>query len=397
MTGEAKVRPRIVIIGAGPAGLMAATQLRHSQAEIILVDQKSAPGRKFLVAGHGGFNLTHSEPLESFVKKYDDPFIRDCVRAFSPDDTRKWLQEIGIETVVGSSGKVFPMDHVKPIEVLNAWLQFLDLPESSLKFETTFVDFDGTDVEVIADEKSEKIPYDYLIFATGGASWKKTGSDGKWTVPLAEHKVTLKPFAASNSGLEIVKDRWIEKYEGAILKNVRVSFGDLEVPGDLTVTHYGIEGKPAYASNNWLRNHDLKGLRIDFKPQFSLEQIRAVVERSKTIRDAFRDLKLSGAVYLWFREELTKEEFTDPETMSRLLKAFEPEIKGFRPIDEVISTVGGVAMSEIDETGKLKAFENVYCCGEMLGWDAPTGGYLLQACFSTGFVVGRSLKLKMEN
>jgi len=390
-------RPKVVIIGAGPAGLMVATQLRNTNAEILLIDQKSAPGRKFLVAGHGGFNLTHSEPLESFVAKYDSEFIRNCVRAFTPEDTRNWLAGTGIETVVGSSGKIFPMENTRPIEVLSAWLKQLETPAITTKFKTTFIDFTDTTVEVLCDDKTEHIPYDYLVFATGGASWKKTGSDGKWTRPFAAKNVALKPFQASNSGLETKHIRWLETYEGAIIKNVRLKAGETVVAGDLTVTHYGIEGKPAYAVNNWLRNHEMQGLEIDFKPQLSEEQVLKIVREAKNIREAFRSMKLSGAIYLWFREAFSKEAFTDAETMSRSLKAFRPELEGFRPIDEVISTVGGVAMDAIDETGKLNGFENVYCCGEMLDWDAPTGGYLLQACFSTGFVVGTSIKLKMEN
>ena len=389
-------RPKVVIIGAGPAGLMVATQLKETNAEITLVDQKSAPGRKFLVAGHGGFNLTHSEPLEAFVAKYDSEFIRQCVRVFSPEDTREWLSGIGIGTIVGSSGKIFPTEDTKPIEVLNAWLQTLESPGITGVFKTTFVNFSEKEVEVLTDGETSYLPYDYLVFATGGASWKKTGSDGKWTAAFREKKIALKPFGASNSGLETVHGHWLEKYEGAIVKNVRFTVGETVFAGDFTVTEYGIEGKPVYAVNNWLRNHEMKGLFIDFKPQLSFEQILKTIKAAKNMREGFLDLKLSGAIYQWFREELTKEEFTDPETMSRLLKAFQPQIEGFRPIDEVISTVGGVAMDAIDETGRLSGYENIYCCGEMLDWDAPTGGYLLQGCFSSGYVVGSNLRLILK-
>lgn len=389
-------RKRVVIIGAGPAGLMAATQLRGYNAEIVIVDQKSAPGRKFLVAGNGGFNLTHSEPLETFLQKYDAEFIRSCVRIFPPEALRKWLLEIGIETIVGSSGKVFPLDSIRPIEVLNAWLKLLEAPTISWRFKTTFTAFTDKEITLQSAEKSEQLRYDYLLFATGGASWKKTGSDGKWTAAFDGHGIPLKPFEASNSGLEVFNDRWLEKYEGAIIKNVRLQAGETVVAGDLTVTEYGIEGKPVYAVNNWLRHHSMKGLFIDFKPQLSPEQVVKIVKGAKNVREAIADLKLSGAVYHWLREELSKEAFTDPQIVSQCVKQFRPQIRGFRPVDEVISTVGGVSMEAVGLGGKLHGFENVYCCGEMLDWDAPTGGYLLQACFSTGYVVGRSLRLKLE-
>jgi uncharacterized flavoprotein (TIGR03862 family) len=382
---------KIVIIGAGPAGLMAATQLAELPVEITVVDQKQAPGRKFLVAGDGGFNLTHSEPLESFVLKYDKPLIRDWVRHYPPARFRDWLQEIGIETFVGSSGKVFPVPPTKPIQVLTAWLKQLKRPSVQWKLRSVLVDFTETQVTIRSGDKTEELAYDWLIIALGGASWKKTGSDGSWQELFRQKNIPLVPFRSSNSGLELVHTGFLTEAEGFVVKNVRLAAGETTAAGDMVLTRYGLEGKPVYAMNRSLRDNAFKGLTIDFKPQLTVEQIAGTLRSCKNTRQGFERLKIPAAVYSWFRETLSKEQFTDVEQLARQLKGFAPEIKGLRPLDEVISTVGGVAIEALEKDGSLKRFPNTYCAGEMIDWDAPTGGYLLQGCVSSGFVVGNSI------
>jgi len=388
-------KPHVVIVGGGPAGLMAATQLIGLPVDITVVDHKSAVGRKFLVAGDGGFNLTHSESVEVFVEKYDQPLVKEWVRRFNATDFREWLTKIGIETVIGSSGKVFPLPTTKPIQVLNAWLKQLKKHPINWKLKTKLIDFTKTEVVLQQGDLQETLTYDYLVLALGGASWKKTGSDGSWFNLLKAKGIDVVPFQSGNSGLEINLPDFLKQYEGSIVKNIQLSVDDLIVSGDLVITTYGIEGKPVYAVNRALRNSNFKGLKIDFKPQFSLEKIEGMLTKHTTIRKAFDTLKIPPVAYNWLKETLTKEQFTEPNQLVNAIKSFEQAISGLRPLDEVISTVGGIAVNELDENGCLKEFGNVYCCGEMIDWDAPTGGYLIQASVASGFVVGKTIGDKL--
>ena len=388
-------KPHVVIVGGGPAGLMAATQLIGLPVEITVVDHKSAVGRKFLVAGDGGFNLTHSESLEDFVEKYDQPLVKEWVRRFNATDFREWLTKIGIETVIGSSGKVFPLPTTKPIQVLNAWLKQLKEHPINWKLKTKLIDFTKTEVVLQQGDLQETLPYDYLVLALGGASWKKTGSDGSWFNLLKAKGIEVIPFQSGNSGLEINLPDFLAQYECKIVKNIRLSVDELTVSGDLVITTYGIEGKPVYAVNRALRNSNFKGLKIDFKPQFSFEKIEEILAKHTTIRKALDALKIPPVVYNWLKETLSKEQFTEPNQLAKAIKSFEPAIRGLRPLDEVISTVGGIAVNELDENGCLIQFGNIYCCGEMIDWDAPTGGYLIQASVASGFVVGKTIGNKL--
>lgn len=388
--------PKIIIVGGGPAGLMTATQLRDLEAHITIVDHKTAVGRKFLVAGEGGFNLTHSEPLASFIEKYDRKVVQDWVTQFTPDDFRLWLKNIGIETYIGSSGKVFPQEGIKPIQVLNAWLKHLQTDSIHWQLKSELVDFDDKTVRIQSKKEIQELPYDFLVFALGGASWKKTGSNGAWFDLLNKKGISLLPFQSGNTGLELKQSAWRSNFEGQFIKNCRLKTGDLAVAGDLVITGYGIEGKPAYAVNRSLRNNNFQGLTIDFKPQLTLEKIETVLRNSDKVRKAFAQLKLSDAIYYWLKEEVSKEQFTDPALLAKQLKSFEIKVIGLRPLDEAISTVGGVSMEAIDSSGQLKQLKNVFCCGEMLDWDAPTGGYLLQACVASGYVVSQEILVKIK-
>lgn len=379
---------RVVIVGGGPAGLMAASQLLDVECELVLVDHKSTVGRKFLVAGDGGFNLTHSEEVTLLVEKYDQDWVKNCVRRFTNKDFIAFLRQLGIPTMIGSSGKVFPKEEIKPIDVLNAWKSYL-AGKVIFRLNTAVVGFSSNALKVVSLQEEEQLPFDYLVFAMGGKSWSRTGSDGAWVSFFEENGIQVNSFQASNSGLELY-DNWLA--EGEIIKNCVLSAGNQQCAGDVVCTKYGLEGKPVYAVNRAVRSMERPFVLIDFKPQMSVEKILQVLKKSKNPTQGLKALKLGNVALFWLKEFVSKEVYNAPEKLAHHVKHFRVGVKGFRPLEEVISCVGGVAVSALDEQGQLHAWKNVYCCGEMVDWDAPTGGYLIQACVSSGWVVGQALR-----
>lgn len=385
---------RVIIIGGGPAGLMAATQLLKSDCEILILDQKASVGRKFLVAGDGGFNLTHSETPSEFRDKYDSEWIKKAIRQFSNKDWIKFLKQIGIETKIGSSGKIFPVDEIKPIQVLNAWKEFLN-PKVEFVLNTTFLNFDDKQVEVQREGKIEKLAFDYLIFALGGKSWPVTGSDGAWVPTFEKKGIAINEFQASNSGL-VLYENWLADLEGKILKNIQTSCGNQSCGGDLVFTSYGVEGKPAYAINGALRKMEKPVFKVDFKPQMTTEKVFEILKKAKNPSQGLKELKLGEVAIFWIKTFVSKERFLNPKELAKAIKEFPIGIKGFRPIDEVISSAGGIADTEISEFGELNQFPNVFVAGEMIDWDAPTGGYLIQGCVSSGYVAGKRIAKQFD-
>ncbi len=384
---------RVVIVGGGPAGLMAATQLLKSDCEIVLLDQKASVGRKFLVAGDGGFNLTHSQSKTELLEKYDSEWIKQAVKQFSNKDFIKFLRQIGIETKVGSSGKIFPLDEIKPIQVLNAWKQLLE-PKVQFVLNTRFLNFEGKQIEIEREGKTEKINFDYLVLALGGKSWPITGSDGTWTSVFDQKGIEITPFESSNSGL-VLYENWLGDLEGKILKNIQTSCGNQSCAGDLVCTAYGLEGKPAYAINGALRKMEKPAFKVDFKPQMTSEKVFEILKKAKNPSQGLKELKLGEVAVFWIKNFVSKERFLNPKELTKAIKEFSIGIKGFRPIEEVISSAGGVAVTEISESGELNQFPDVFCAGEMLDWDAPTGGYLIQGCVSSGYVAGKAIAGKI--
>ncbi len=388
-------KKRVVIVGGGPAGLMAATQLLDADCELILIDHKPTVGRKFLVAGDGGFNLTHSEDLPAFLEKYDSDWMKNCVHQFDSVVFRDFLKSIGVPTVIGSSGKVFPEDHLKPIDVLNSWKNLLS-KKVNFQMNSRLIDFSENAVLIETKGVFKTIGFDFLVLALGGGSWSKTGSDGKWFELFRSKGIELADFDSSNSGVEIY-DNWLSGLEGKIIKNIVVSCGDVSCSGDVVCTEYGLEGKPIYAMNGALRKQDVKRVKIDFKPQFAQKRVLEVLQKAKSSTLGLKELKLSEVAIFWLKTFVSKEDFTNPVQLAVLIKEFPVEVKGFRPLDEVISTAGGVLTTEIDENGQLHKFPNVFCAGEMIDWDAPTGGYLIQGCVSSGYVVGQGITTTLDD
>ena len=382
---------QVVIVGGGPAGLIAAAQLKDSGCTVTIIDQKPTVGRKFLVAGEGGFNLTHSEPVLDFIEKYDNDWIKKCVRTYPSKQFRKYLKQIGVPTIVGSSGKVFPEETMKPAQVLSA-IKADIAAHVTYDLGATVVDFDTASVTIEKESGRSTLNFDYLIFALGGASWQKTGSDGLW-VPLFQQKgIEVKPLLPSNSGM-VLYDNWLaDLTDGMLLKNVVTTVDKVSCAGDILLTNYGLEGKPIYAVNRALRAMEKPTLTIDLKPPMTLEKIQQILKKAKNPTQGLKELKLSEVSLVWLRKFVSKENYNSAEQLAKQIKAFKIGIQSFRPIDEVISSAGGVATTELTPSGQLVKMDTIYCCGEMVDWDAPTGGYLIQACISSGYVAGQAIR-----
>lgn len=266
---------------------------------------------------------------------------------------------------------------------MKAWLDRLEQLGVIIHYEHTFIDFDENSVTIKNKESELKVQYSKLILAMGGGSWKKTGSDAKWIEILKSKNIEITPLESANSGYDT--DSKFHQLQGQYLKNIKVSFEENHKIGEVVFTKYGIEGSPIYYLNRFIRKHDFPlSLYIDLKPNLSETEIFEQFNETEKISQVLkRKLKLSTTA-LNLLKTLDKETYTNIENLSKLIKKFPIEILSFRPIDEVISTSGGVAFSELNDKLELRNFPNIFCAGEMVDWEAPTGGYLLQACFSTG-------------
>ncbi len=385
---------------------MLAVTLNESLFDVTIYERNFAPARKFLVAGDGGFNLTHSEDIENFVSRYTPKyFLEKYIRSFTNEALVGWLKGIGIETYVGTSKRVFPVKGIKPIDVLNSIL--LELKNKNVEIKTRH-EWKGwnTKNELLfsVDDKELIISADIIVFALGGASWKKTGSDGSWKTLFEEKKLNVVPFQSSNCAYEI---KWDERFlvlaEGESLKNISVTCANKTKMGELVITKFGIEGGAVYALSNEIRNELSQNkpaqIFIDLKPALSEEEIENKLNvkgnksQTKLLADA---LNLSSVQIALLKSVLTKEEFINEGLLAKKIKQLPLQIISTAPIDEAISTAGGISLDEMDEKFRLKKLPHHFAIGEMLDWDAPTGGYLLQACFSMGYSLAKTLNSEAE-
>ncbi len=395
------MKKSVAIIGGGPAALMLAAILNEQLFDVAIYERNFAPARKFLVAGDGGFNLTHSEDIENFISRYSPKeFLESCIRAFTNDDLRNWLKKIGIDTYVGTSKRIFPVKGIKPIDVLNAILNELKNKSVAIKTQMEWKGWNEKKELLFASNNEEIIiRADIVVFALGGASWKKTGSDGGWTKLFEEKNMRVVPFLSSNCGYEIKWDeKFIELAEGKSLKNISVSCANQTKKGEVVITKFGMEGGAVYGLSPQIRKQFAENkfaqIFIDLKPTLNEEEIknklsvRGNKSQTKLLTDS---LNLSPIQIALLKSVLTKEEFTDTDLLTKKIKRVPLQITSAAPIDEAISTVGGISLEEVDEIFQLKKAPNHFAIGEMLDWDAPTGGYLLQACFSMGYFLGQEL------
>jgi uncharacterized flavoprotein (TIGR03862 family) len=395
------MKQSIVIIGSGPSALMLAATLDERAYDITVFEKNFAPARKFLVAGDGGFNLTHSESIEQFVSRYTPPeFLDKAIRSFCNNDLCNWLNYIGIETYIGTSKRMFPVDGIKPNDVLNAILKVISRKNIPIKPKNTWKGWnENGDLIIDHNYKDHVVKADIVVYALGGASWAKTGSDGSWINLFEAKGIKTVPFQPSNCAFEVKWDeKFIDQEEGLPLKNIEVSCNGKTKKGELVLTRFGIEGGAVYPLSPEIRKqlneHNTATIFIDLKPTQSLAEIkkRLVGKGTKSITTVLNDsLNLTKLQIALLKTILTKEEFTQPAVLATKIKQLPLQITGLGPIDEAISTVGGIALDEVDKNFQLKKMPNHYVIGEMLDWDAPTGGYLLQANFSMGHYLAEKL------
>ena len=395
---------KVTIVGGGVSGLFSAYVLLGAGFDVAVYEQTSGVAKKFLIAGNGGLNITHSEEVSVFASRYgqDEARFASLLEDFSPDDLRKWCEELGVETFVGTSGRVFPRE-MKAGTLFSAWLKHLKTYENfSLHTKHTLVNISKENELTFLHEGSEKkVKSETTILSLGGASWKSTGSDGLWTKALQPLGLELTPFTARNCGFNISWSSYFkEQFETAPLKNIALRFGGSEVKGEAMLTSYGIEGGAVYALSSLIvkqierKNQAI--VELDLKPSLTYEQVlkKISTDRKKnSLSNHLRKmLKLGSIEMKLLREVLTHEEMQNLETLATKVKRLPLVLLSERDIDEAISTAGGISFSNVDENLKLKQIDaSIYIAGEMLDWDAPTGGYLLQGCFSMAHRVVESI------
>ncbi len=392
---------RVAIIGGGPAGLMAAEVLSQAGVSVDLYDGMPSVGRKFLLAGVGGMNITHSEAYPAFLARYAEraPQIAPLLRAFDADALCRWIHDLGIETFIGSSGRVFPTD-MKAAPLLRAWLKRLRDSGVVIHTRHRWLGWDEHGALRIDSPDGEKtLKPDATLLALGGGSWSRLGSDGAWMLALEQRGVGLAPLQPSNCGFEVQawSELLVSKFAGAPLKNIAIGLND-DIPrlGECVITATGIEGSLIYALSAPMREainqHGSATIHIDLLPGRPVDKVQAALSKPRGSRSMAKHLHsqlgIDGVKAALLRELTDAATFADPALLARAIKALPLTVVGTRPLDEAISSAGGVTFEAMDERLMLKALPGVFCAGEMIDWEAPTGGYLLTGCFASGRAAG---------
>jgi uncharacterized flavoprotein (TIGR03862 family) len=378
---------------------MAAEVLSAAGIPVDLYDAMPSVGRKFLMAGKGGLNLTHSEPLDAFLSRYGDrrPQLEPLLRQFGPDALRDWARGLGVDTFVGSSGRVFPTE-MKAAPLLRAWLHRLRAAGVRFHVRHRWLGWTADSrLRFAAPDGEKTVAADAVVLALGGGSWTRLGSDGAWLPELERHGVTVAPLRPANCGFDAGwSAHFRERFAGEPLKSVALSFGSETRRGEFVITEHGVEGSLIYAFAARLRDAiEADGsatFRLDLLPDRTPEHVATEVARPRGSRSLASHLQsrlgLKGVKAGLLRECLDKEGMADPARLAAAIKALPIRLVAPRPIDEAISTAGGVAFEGLDEHLMLRKLPGVFCAGEMLDWEAPTGGYLLTACFASGRAAG---------
>ena len=379
-----------LVIGAGPAGLMAAEVLARAGRNVVIAEARPSPARKFLMAGKSGLNLTRDEPLSDFLGHYDAAWIRPMVAAFGPEEVMAWARGLGVELFTGSTGRVFPSG-MKASPLLRAWLARLAGMGVTLRTRWRWTGFGGGGLTFDTPGGGRTERPRTTILALGGASWSRLGSDAAWVPWLAATGVEITPFVPSNVGYHIRWSPHMERHFGAPVKGIALMAGDRRARGEFVISARGIEGGGIYALSRELRAGT--GLRIDLVPDLAIDEIArrlAKGQGKETLPNRLRKALGLGPVQIALLQEWARPVPRDAVALAALLKSLRVPVTGPRPMDEAISTAGGIARAALTPGLELRAHPGIFACGEMLDWDAPTGGYLLTACLATGRWAGRA-------
>ena len=377
---------------------MLAAQLDTDKYQVTIYDKKKAVGRKFLVAGEGGLNLTFNAPLDELINQYHpNYFIAPILQQFTNEDLRNWFKSLEIPTFLGSSNRVFPAKELKPIDVLNKIIKHLMAKDVQFKLDTQWTGWNTKGHLCFND--SEDIESDITVFALGGASWKVTGSDGSWSDEFIERGINVLPFRAANCAFGIKWSKnFISTHEGKPLKNIALSFNKQSSKGEIVISKFGLEGNALYALSRIIQDelltHKNVSIHLDLKPTMTVSQIKAKYKKSKLtkVTDILKeDLNLDRTAIALLKQYSDKETFMDINLLAKVMKSVLITIAAADDMDKAISTLGGIALDEVDTNFQLNKMPHTYAIGEMLDWYAPTGGYLLQGCFSMGFALAKHL------
>ncbi|MGH9276303.1 MAG: NAD(P)/FAD-dependent oxidoreductase [Acidimicrobiales bacterium] len=386
---------RVAVVGGGPAGLMAAEVLAGGGVDVVVFDRMPTPGRKLLRAGWGGLNLTHSEPLPALLDRYGPARDRlaPAIEAFDPAALRAWCESLGLDTMVGSSGRVFPVG-LRAAPLLRAWLGRLGELGVELRLGHRWHGWTDDGALELTDSAgaTTTVEADATVLALGGASWSRLGSDGAWVEPVAAAGIDVVPLRPANCGFVVA---WTapfrDRFQGVPLKDVALSHGRLRSRGDAVVTATGLEGGAVYGVSRAVREALEAGrpatLRIDLRPDQTVAELAERLRRHRP-KDSRATAMRRGArfqpVDIGLLREVTGNRLPDePEDLARLAKRLDVTTTAAQPLDRAISTAGGIALDEVDDTFMLRRRPGTFVAGEMLDWEAPTGGYLLQATFSS--------------
>jgi len=395
---------KVVIIGGGPAGLMAAEAAVTAGATVELYDAMPSVGRKFLLAGKGGLNLSHSEPMESFLARYGTcrALIEPAIRSFSPAALRIWAHELGVETFVGTSGRIFPID-LKAAPLLRAWLHRLRQAGVRFCVRHRWCGWDEQSrLHFMTPEGMSHVQADAVVLALGGGSWPHLGSDATWIQILAEQRVPIAPLKPANCGFDVRwSDHFRTKFAGHPVKTVEVTAKTMEGivirhMGEFVITEAGVEGGIIYTVSSYVRDviEQTGGatVSLDLVPDRPLKRLTQDLSHPRGKRTVATHLQryagIAGVKAGLLREVVSKEVLTNPARLAATLKSLPLTLVAPRPLEESISTAGGVSFEALDDRLMLRSFPGVFCAGEMLDWEAPTGGYLLTACLAMGRLAG---------